>query len=134
MNINLIDQPNVPPSGRNTGTFTFVKKEEDKDVDGNHFKNLVIGTELEAIDPTTSKPFILQKTYNLLGRGLSAFKNDYRSWSGKKLTDKELAPFNGSLIEKQPVTVMIKHKKDGKDTIAVIDAFLPASALETATK
>jgi len=75
---------------------------------------------------STGKIFQLKKTYNLnFPRGLTAFRNDYFDWSGHKLTDYELSKFDAEkLMDDKPVKLVVRHRKDGKKSVAVIDRFL----------
>lgn len=125
MILNLIKPKNIPSIGKHLATFLDITHESGKSEDGSEFNRLVVTTELEATDKEGRK-FTLVKTYNLDGRGLTAFREDYRSWSSRKLTDKDLESFDAeNMMKGQPLAVLVKHRKDGKDTIAVIDAFLP---------
>ena len=96
--------------------------------DGNEFKDLVLTGELDATDKTGEK-HRLEKRYNLLGLGLSKFRNDYQSWSGRKLKDQDLVEFDADkLMKGQRATFDIKLKKQGKELEAVIHRLLPVAA------
>jgi hypothetical protein len=125
MLLNLIEVSDVPAIGQHKGIFTDIQKNDGKDADGNEFKHLVVSVELETTD-SAGKKYVLNKQYNLQGRGVAGFRNDYKSWCNKKLSDKDLAAFDADkLMRGQAGLVVVKHSKDGKDTIAVIDTFLP---------
>ena len=133
MLLKLLKMNDVPPSGKQLGTFVNVESVSGKDEDGHEFNHLVVRVELDATDKV-GKKYQLEKRFNLDGRGLAAFRNAYKSWSGRKLKDQELAAFDAdALMKGQRVTVVIKPKKEGKDYIAVIDAFLPVAAAAQAT-
>jgi hypothetical protein len=87
--------PNMVPPGTYRGMFLHAEVEKGKDDEGNEFKDLVVSIELDVQDPD-GKKFQMEKRYSLLprARGLATFRKDYRDWSGKKLTDKELATFD----------------------------------------
>jgi len=71
----------------------------------------------------------VQKRYNLLGRGLAMFRNDCKSWSGRKLKDQDLVAFDAEkLMKGQRATFDIKLKKEGKEIEAVIQRLLPVAA------
>lgn len=126
--LKLITIEEIPAPGDQTGVFTQVSIKTGKDDNGVEFKNLVSGVELDATD-STGKKFQLEKTYNInFQRGLTAFRNDYFEWSGHKLTDYELSKFDAEkLMNGKPVKLVIRHRKDGKKTVAVIDRFLRTS-------
>ena len=123
--LKLVDIQEIPAPGDHTGVFTKVSIETGKDENGVDFKNLVAGIDLDAADSTGNK-FQLKKTYNLnFPRGLTAFRNDYFDWSGRKLTDYELSKFDAEkLMNGKPVKLVVRHRKDGKKSVAVIDRFL----------
>jgi hypothetical protein len=128
MVLNLIKVSDVPGIGQHKGIFTDITMASGKNAEGNEFKDLIVSTELETTD-ANGKKYQLQKRYSLLGRGLATFRNDYRSWLGKKLSDKDLAAFDADkLMKGKPVIVVVKHGKDGKDVVAKIDTFLPIPA------
>ena len=125
MVLNLIQVSDVPGIGQHKGIFTDIKTDSGKNAEGNEFKDLVVSAELETTD-SAGKKYRLEKKYNLLSRGLTSFRNDYRSWSCKKLSDKDLAAFDAdTLMKGKSAMVVVKHGKDGKDTIPKIDTFLP---------
>jgi hypothetical protein len=133
MVLNLIKVGDVPAIGKHNGTFTEIKTASGKDAEGNEFNHLIVTVELETTDSKGQK-YRLQKQYNLAGRGLAMFRNDYRSWSNKKLSDKDLAAFDtDTLMKDKPTVVVVTHSKDGKDTIARIDTFLPVPAAAQAS-
>jgi hypothetical protein len=127
--------PEIPAPGDHTGTFTKVSIETGKDENNVDFKNLVAGVELEAED-SAGKPFQLNKTYNInFTRGLTAFRNDYFDWSGHKLTDYELSKFDADkLMKGKPVKLVIRHRKDGKKFVPVIDRFLRTTIPQSKSK
>ncbi len=125
MVLNLIKPKDIPAIGKHPGTFLDVAKATGKDQDGNEFNRLVVKGELDTTDKT-GKRFPFEKQYNLEGRGVAMFRDDFRSWSERKLTDQELAAFDADkLMNRQRVIVVVKHRKDGKDTLAAVDTFLP---------
>lgn len=115
----------IPAPGDHTGVFTKVAIETGKDDSDVEFKNLVAGIDSDVTDSAGNK-FQLKKTYNLnFARGLTAFRNDYFDWSGRKLTDYELSKFDADkLMNGKPVKFVVRHRKVGKKSIAVIDRFL----------
>ena len=123
LQIMTIDE--IPAPGEHTGVFTKFAIETGKDENNVDFKNLVEGIDLTATDSTGAK-FQLEKKYNLnFPRGLTAFRNDYFDWSGHKLTDYELSKFDAEkLMNGKPVKLVVRHRKEGKKTVAVIDRFL----------
>ena len=124
--LKLITIDEIPaPGEHHTGVFTQVCIKTGKDENNVEYKHLVSGVELDATD-STGKKFQLEKTYNInLGRGLTAFRNDYSDWSGHKLTDYELSKFDAEkLMNGKPVKLVVRHRKDGKKSVAVIDRFL----------
>jgi hypothetical protein len=128
MMLNLMKVSDVPAIGQHKGIYADIKTASGKNAEGNEFKDLIVSTELETTD-STGKPYRLDKKYNLLNRGLATFRGDYKSWSGKKLSDKDLAAFDADkLMKGKSVIVVVKHGKDGKDLVARIDTFLPVPA------
>lgn len=125
MPFQLIQIAEIPAPGEQTGVFTQVTIKTGKDENGVDFKHLVAGVELDAQD-SAGKKFQLEKTYNInLSRGVTAFRNDYFDWSGRKLTDYELAKFDAEkLMNGKPVKLAVRHRKDGKKTVPVIDRYL----------
>ena len=125
MPFELIHIEEIPAPGEHTGVFTKVFIKTGKDENNVDFKHLVSGVELDAKD-STGKKFLLERTYNIgIGRGVTAFRNDYFDWSGRKLTDYELSKFDAdTLMNGKPVKLVIRHRKDGKKSVAVVDRFL----------
>ena len=121
--------PAVAPKGQNLGVFSDIKQETGKDDLGKDFNRLKKIVTLEAKNPD-GKPYTVEKTYNLLGRGVRDFQADFLSWSGRLLTDEELAAFDAEAAMKgKPVIVEISHRKEGKNKlVADIEKFLPAPA------
>ena len=105
--------------------FTQVTIKTGKDAVGVETKNLNLDLDLDAVD-STGKKFLLTKTYRIdLKRGVTAFRNDYEAWSGRKLTDYELSRFEpDSLMKGKAVKLVVRHRKEGKKTVAVVDKFL----------
>src|SRR5690348_11418836 len=89
MVLNLIKVSDVPAIGQHKGIFTDIRTASGKDAEGNELNHLIVTVELEATD-SAGKQYQLEKKYNLLNRGLATFRNDYKSWSGKKVSDKDL--------------------------------------------
>ncbi len=124
MPFELIHIDDIPKPGEHDGVFTQVSIKTGKDEDGIDFKHLVAGIELDATD-SAGKKFRLEKTYNIkLLRGVTAFRNDYFTWSGQKLTDYALSKFDENLMNGKPVKLVIRHRKEGKKLVPVIDRFL----------
>lgn len=123
--LSLISIVEIPAPGEHNGVFTKVYIKTGKDENAVDFMHLVAGVELDATD-STGKKFQLEVTYNInLGRGLTAFRNDYRDWSGHKLTDYELSKFDAdTLMSGKPVRLVVRHRREGKKFFAVIDRFL----------
>ena len=130
--LKLITIDEIPAPGEHTGTFTKVSIEQGKDENSVDFKNLVPVIDLNATDSEGNK-FQLKKPYNLnFPRGLTAFRNDYLDWSGHKLTDYELSKFDAEkLMKGKPVKLVVRHRKEGKKSVAVIDRFLRTVQLPT---
>ena len=122
--LTLMTIEEIPPPGEQPGVFSKVFIEKGKDEDGIDFENLVVVVDLDAFD-STGKKFQLKKTYNVkLKRGVTAFRNDFHIWSGRKLTDYELSKFEpDKLMTGKPVTLVVRHRKEGKKNVAVIDQF-----------
>jgi len=122
--LKLITIEEIPAPGEHSGTFTKLDIEQGKDENGVAFKNLVAGVDLDATDSVGTK-FHLNKTYNLnFPRGLTAFRNDYFDWSGHKLTDYELSKFDAEKLKGKSVKLVVRHRKDVKKSVPVIDRFL----------
>ena len=76
----------------------------------------------------------MEKRYNLLGRGLAIFRNDYKDWSGHKLKDQDLVKFDADkLMKGQRATFEMKLRKEGKEMVAVIHRLLPVAAAAQST-
>ena len=125
MSLELLKIEELPAPGEQTGVFTKVAIKTGRDENGVDFKNLVSGVELEATD-SAGKKFQLEKTYNItIARNLTAFRNDFTDWSGRKLTDYELSKFDAEkLMNGKAVKMVIRHRKEGKKSVAVIDRFI----------
>ena len=123
--LKLITIDEIPAPGEHTGVFTKVSIKTGKDENGIEYNHLVAGVDLDAKDSTGAK-FQLGKIYNInFPRGLTAFRNDYFDWSGRKLTDYELSKFDAdTLMNGKPVKLVVRHRKDGKKSVAVVDRFL----------
>jgi hypothetical protein len=131
MTLKLIEVKDLPQAGKQLGALVDLVMDAGKNEDGQEFKDLVLTGDLDATDKTGQK-YRIEKRYNLLGRGLAAFRNDYQSWSGRKLKDQDLVSFDSNkLIKGQRVTFDIKLKKDGKEMVAAIDRLLPVAAAQT---
>jgi|ERR1039458_1687351 hypothetical protein len=128
MALNLIKVKDLPQAGKQLGNILDVTTAEGKNEDGIDFKDLVLRAELDATTKTGEK-YQQEKRYNLLGRDLSIFRNDYQSWSGRKLKDQDLVAFDAdTLMKGQRATFEIKLKKNGKEMVAVIHRLLPVAA------
>ena len=125
MTLQIISIQEIARPGEQTGIYSNVAIKTGKDDNNVDFKHLNVDVDLDEKD-STGKKFQLSKTYNIaLPRGLTAFKNDYKVWSGRKLTDFELASFDAEkLMKNQPVKLVVKHRIEGKVTKAVIERFL----------
>ena len=123
--LKLITIVEIPGPGDHTGVFTNVGIKKDKDENGVEFEHLVSKVDLDATD-STGKKVQLEKTYKInMPRGVTAFRNDFFEWSGRKLTDYELSKFDAdTLMSGKPVKLVVRHRKDGKKTVAVIERFL----------
>jgi hypothetical protein len=133
LTLNLIEVKDLPLSGKQLGDIVDLVMACGKNEDGNDYKDLVLTGELDATDKT-GKKYRVQKRYNLLGRGLGIFRNDYKSWSGRKLKDQDLVAFDAEkLMKGQRATFDIKLKKEGKEIEAVIQRLLPVAAAAQAT-
>ena len=122
--LTLIKLAEMPPPGEQPGVFSKVYIDKGKDEDGIDFENLVLVVDLDRAD-STGKKFQLERTYNVkLKRGVTAFRNDFYIWSGRKLTDYDLATFEPEKwMTGKPVKLVVRHRKDGKKSVAVIDQF-----------
>lgn len=129
MTITLKKIPAVAPKGHNPGVFTDITQEIGKDDLGKDYNRLKVVVTLEAKDPD-GKPFQVEKTYNLLGRGVRDFRADFLAWSDRLLTEDELGSFNAdSEMKGKAVIVELSHRKDGKNKlVAEIEKFLPVPA------
>jgi hypothetical protein len=88
---------------------------------------LVVTVELIEAKDRAGNPFNVSKTYNLSGRGVSSFSNDYKKWSGQELSGEQLESFDpDALLLNKEVKVAIILRKEGLITIPVIDSFKPA--------
>ena len=127
--ITLKKMPTVAPKGQNRGVCTDFKVEAGKDDLGKDYNRFTTIVTLEAKDPE-GKAYQVEKTYNLLGRGVREFQADFLSWTGRLLTDEELAAFDAEAAMKgKPVIVELSHRKDGKNKlVADIEKFLPVPA------
>jgi hypothetical protein len=131
--LKLIELKNIPVEGIHKGVVKNTELKSGTNEEGESYEDLVVTVGLETKD-STGKPYQVEKTYNLKGRGLASFRKDYKAWQGKKLTDKDLAEFDADkLMNNQPVRVEVKHKKEGSETQAVVDKLLPVSSAAPAT-
>jgi len=125
--------PTVAPKGHNLGSFGEIAQESGKDKLGKDYSILKVPVILAAKDPE-GKAYQVEQTYNLLGRGVREFKEDFLSWTGRMLTDEELDAFNAEAEMKgKPVIVDLSHRKEGKKIVADIEKFLPVPATQTPT-
>lgn len=123
--LTLLKIEEMIPPGDQMGIFTKVSIETKKDEIGVEIKNLNLDIDLDAVD-STGKKFRVRKGYRAdLKRGVTAFRNDFLDWSGRKLTDYELSKFEADKwMEGKAVRLVVRHRKEGKKTVAVIDKFL----------
>jgi hypothetical protein len=130
--LTLMKIEEMPPPGEQTGVFTKVSIQTGKDDVGIEIKKLNLDIELDAVD-SAGKKFPLQKTYRVdLKRGVTAFRNDFLAWSGRKLTDYELSKFDAEkLMKGKPVRLVVRHRKEDKKSVAVVDKFLRTVIEET---
>ena len=132
--IQLRKMPDVAPRGQQSGFFSAIQAESGKDALGQDCNYLKVVVDLATKD-AKGQSYRVEKKYNLSGRGVTAFQDDYKSWSGLSLTDEELDSFNSDVLMKdKPVTVEIKHRKEGKKLIPAIENFLPAPQAVEALK
>jgi len=132
MKIILKSAPAIAPRGKQAGTFIEARQESGKDQYDAAFNRVVVVVQLDAKDKTNA-PFRVEKAYNLLGRGVSGFSDDFRSWNRRLLSQDEVEGFDpDALIKNKRVSVEINHRKFGKDTVAYIAAFHPAEVAAAA--
>ena len=132
MKIILKSAPAIAPRGKQAGTFIEARQESGKDQYDTAFNRLVAVVQLDAKDKNDS-PFKIEKSYNLLGRGVSGFADDFKSWKRRALTQDEIEGFDPDvLIKGQKVVVEIVHRKVGKEIAANIGGFFPAEMTATA--
>ncbi len=132
MKIILKSAPAIAPRGKQAGVFIEARQESGKDQYDAAYNRLVAAVQLDATDKTGSS-FKVEKSYNLLGRGVSGFSDDFRSWSRRALTQDEIEGFDPDvLIKGQKVVVEITHRKIGKEMVAYITGFHPAEVATTA--
>ena len=123
--------PAIASRGKQSGVFFDITQTNKVDATGVEISNdLNVIVKLDAKDPS-GKHYQVTKTYNILGRGFAAFSKDFESWKSRPLTEDEIEGFDPDvLIKGRKVVCAIEHRKDGKDTVAVIKAFLPADTDE----
>lgn len=86
--------------------------------------------DLDPLDATGKKEQV-EERYKLNTWGLKALARDFLAWSGKKLTETELANFDGEkLLVGQRVTVILKRKKAGEESPPAVSKYLPATVAE----
>jgi hypothetical protein len=127
MLLNLIKTNDIAPSGKQLGTTIDLLRDTGTDEEGNERDDLVLSGELDAADKT-GRHYRLVKRYKLgpNSRGLATFRTDYQSWSGRKLRDQDLVAFDAdTLVKNKRAVFVVKHKKDGKELVAVLDTLLP---------
>jgi hypothetical protein len=120
-------RPVIAPKGLQKGKFISAINQEGVE-NGESINRVVVTIELENKHPNGNH-FVLTKNYNILpsGRGFSAFTEDFNAWTGAGLTEDDLyterdytTEFGGS-----PLVVQVGRRKDGKEWLAVIEAFHP---------
>ena len=115
--------PTVAPRGEQRGEFISVVCGDEETVKGGKTRQLVtVSVQLEATDKNKN-PFVVTKVYNIAGRGVTAFADDYKSWSGEELTREQMDPFEPSIMVGKPVVVQIDHRKEGQELVPVIEKF-----------
>jgi hypothetical protein len=125
----LKKKPAIAPRGLQKGTFASMRQECPISEKGKQQNTIIISIELQAKD-TSNNPYIVEKTYNMDGRGLTLFSEDFASWSGRELTLDEAEEFQADkLLLKRPVNVAIEHRKNGSKLVPVISKFLPTEEL-----
>ena len=125
--------PAIAPRGPQSGTFIGARQEAGTDAVGVELNRVIADVQLEAQD-AKKQPYVVSKTYNLVGHGFSAFCEDFKSWAGRSLTQDEIEGFDPDvLIKGQKVIAKIDHRKDGKNLVAVIKGFAPATVATQAT-
>ena len=132
MKIILKPSPAIAPRGKQVGTFLEARQEVGKDAYEADFNRVVVVVQLDAKDKAGAS-FKIEKSYNLLGRGVSGFSDDFRSWSRRQLTQDEVEGFDpDALIKGKRVVAEINHRKSGKEMTAYIAGFHSAEAAVTA--
>ena len=120
-------RPAIATKGLHPATFISAINESGGEGD-NEYNHLKVAVKLAETDPK-GQPFTVQKLYNILptGRGISAFLDDFNSWSGEALTEDDLySEFDcDARIKDKPVVVEIDHRKKGSDWEAFIKSFHP---------
>ena len=117
-------RPEIAPKDLQKATY-FGAVNETPDV-GDAFNRIVMTAKLEALD-SKGNPFVLTKTYNLLGRGAAAFVEDYNAWSGTGLAEDDFfGNFDGEKDKGKSLVVEVGHRKIGNEWEAFIKSFHPA--------
>ena len=129
MKIILKSAPAIAPRGKQVGTFIEARQESGKDSYDAAFNRVVVVVQLDAKDKTNA-PFKVEKAYNLLGRGVTGFSEDFRAWNRRQLTQDEVEGFDpDALIKGKRVVAEINHRKTGKEMTAYIAGFHPADVV-----
>ena len=125
--------PVVAPRGLHSARFVGAENVTKTEI-GESCNRLVVTVELSNTKDNSQKPFKVSKSYNLDGRGATAFSEDYTAWSGVTLTPEELDGFDpDSLLLNKLAKVEITHRADVKELIPVFAAFHPPEAAVPAT-
>lgn len=123
--LKLKSMPDVPERRVHTARFVGAESVNRNDK-GEACNHLVVTVELLDANDSAGKPFRVSKIYNLDGRGVNAFSEDYTSWSGITLTPEQLDKFDtDDLLLFKDADVEIGYRKEGKDLVPVISKFLP---------
>ena len=118
--------PAIAPRGKQVGAFVDTKQEIGTDPKGEAYNHVIVVVQLRTTDKG-GKPYQIEKIYNVLGRGIAAFSDDFKAWNQRELTQDEVEGFDpDTLIKGQKVVVEIGHRKVGKDIVANITGFHPA--------
>ena len=100
----LKSAPAIAPRGKHAGVFIDTKQEAGTDKFGAAYNNIISAVE---VADKSGKIHRIEKTFNLLGRGFSAFCADFKAWNLRELTQDEKEGFNPDDLLKGKAVLII---------------------------
>jgi len=122
---NILTRPDIAPRGLQNAEIVevcnLIGKKADKE-----FSQMDLVFRLNAKN-RDGQNHVLTRSYNLSGRGVSLFLEDYNAMTGKEMTKTDLYDFDAQSLVKMPVQAEIDYIEGPKGIISKIKSFQPVN-------